>query len=370
MIKNTKEFTPDWVSSPGDTIKDILEELEWTEAEFSKRTDYSPKHITQLLNGNAPITDDTALRLEKVLGSTFSFWLNREAQYREALARHNELNLIEPLAANWLSCLPLTNLISFGWIKKHSDKAQQAIECLKYFGVASISAWEEKYGNLVAAFRSSPKYEIKKGAVAAWLRRGEILASAIDCSPYNKVEFKNALQNIRPITLIKDPNILLRQLVDLCASAGVAVVIEKAPIGCPACGVARWLSPKKALIMLSLRYKTNDQLWFSFFHEAGHIFLHNKKIPFVDFESGQTEENKILEAEANTFAKKVLIPEKYEHKLNKISANEVQIKNFAEQIGISVGVVIGRLQHDKKVSWNSSLNKLKISYTWEADSSQ
>ncbi|MFN8491179.1 MAG: hypothetical protein U0350_26520 [Caldilineaceae bacterium] len=28
------------------------------------------------------------------------------------------------------------------------------------------------------------------------------------------------------------------------------------------CGATRWLTPNKALLQLSLRYKTNDHLWF------------------------------------------------------------------------------------------------------------
>ena len=45
--------------------------------------------------------------------------------------------------------------------------------------------------------------------------------------------------------------------------------------------------------MLSLRYKSNDQLWFSFFHEAGHLLLHGKRLFFLEVEEhldGQEEE--------------------------------------------------------------------------------
>ncbi|MBL8419274.1 MAG: hypothetical protein JNK92_01440, partial [Dechloromonas sp.] len=47
-------------------------------------------------------------------------------------------------------------------------------------------------------------------------------------------------------------------------------------------GATRWLSPDKALIQLSLRYKSDDQLWFSFFHEVGHLLLHGKKEVFIE----------------------------------------------------------------------------------------
>jgi HTH-type transcriptional regulator/antitoxin HigA len=40
-----------------------------------------------LINGKAPITEEIAFKLENVLGSSASFWLNRESQYRAKLAQ-------------------------------------------------------------------------------------------------------------------------------------------------------------------------------------------------------------------------------------------------------------------------------------------
>ncbi|MDJ0676424.1 MAG: HigA family addiction module antitoxin [Calothrix sp. MO_167.B42] len=90
MIKTTRPFTPDWVSPPGDTIADLLKERDWTQADLAKRLGYKTQHISQLINGKAPINQETALKLEQVLGSTAAFWLNREAQYRAGLERIEE----------------------------------------------------------------------------------------------------------------------------------------------------------------------------------------------------------------------------------------------------------------------------------------
>jgi HTH-type transcriptional regulator / antitoxin HigA len=37
MIKTTRPFSPDWVSPPGDTIADVLQERDWTQAELAER---------------------------------------------------------------------------------------------------------------------------------------------------------------------------------------------------------------------------------------------------------------------------------------------------------------------------------------------
>ena len=80
-------FESDWLSPPGDTIADVLEERGWSQAEFAQWIGYTTKYVNQLLRGKASISKDTALRLERVLGSTARFWLHREAGYREGLAR-------------------------------------------------------------------------------------------------------------------------------------------------------------------------------------------------------------------------------------------------------------------------------------------
>ena len=93
MTANLDRFEPKWpLPPPGDTIMDILEEKNWTQSEFARRTGYTIKHVNQLIQGKASITKDTALRLERVLGSSAEFWLSREAKYRQAIARAEEKN--------------------------------------------------------------------------------------------------------------------------------------------------------------------------------------------------------------------------------------------------------------------------------------
>ena len=82
MTEVTMYFTPQWVSPPGDTIQDVIEERDWNLDQLSEALGYSPQFINQLLNGEAIITKDIALNLARVIGSTSEFWLNREAQYR------------------------------------------------------------------------------------------------------------------------------------------------------------------------------------------------------------------------------------------------------------------------------------------------
>ena len=74
-----------------------------------------------------------------------------------------------------------------------------------------------------------------------------------------------------------DPKVFLPQLISLCAKAGVAVALVPEMPKAPWYGASKWLTPYKAMILLNLRGKREDQFWFSFFHEAGHILHDGKK---------------------------------------------------------------------------------------------
>ena len=80
-------FTPDWVSPPGDTILDLIDERGWTQAALATRVGFSHKHVNRLVKGKVPLTEETALRLAPTLGTSTGFWLTREARYRERLVR-------------------------------------------------------------------------------------------------------------------------------------------------------------------------------------------------------------------------------------------------------------------------------------------
>jgi Zn-dependent peptidase ImmA (M78 family) len=129
-------------------------------------------------------------------------------------------------------------------------------------------------------------------------------------------------------------------------------------------GATRWLTPQKALIQISFRYKTNDQFWFTFFHESAHILLHGKREIFLeDDKRGSRIEN---EQEADSFAKKILISEQELKKFVKSGKRRIQdIRWFADTIGVAPGIVVGRLQHDGVLP-HSHCNGLKTKLDWKA----
>jgi HTH-type transcriptional regulator / antitoxin HigA len=349
MTEILRPFAPDWVTPPGGTIEDILEERDWTQAQLAERLGYSTKHVSQLINGKAPITEETALKLEKVLGSTARFWLEREAQYRARLAQIAEQENLKSWVP-WLDELPVRELMQQGAISKCRADAKNkpgiVRDLLQFFGVASPEEWRSYYAGMEGDFRRTRQEQSDTGAILSWLRLGELEAERQDSPKYNATKFRKAVDEIRTFT-VEPPEVFQPKMERLCGDAGVIFAMVPAIPCAHICGIARWVNPHRALIQLSLYGKTNDRFWFTFFHESAHILLHTqeKNAIFLDaFEGGSTIESE-KEKEADRWACEFLIPPEYEQDLPHLTHKE-QVIEFAGQLGIHPGIVVGRLQHE------------------------
>jgi len=348
------EFHPNWTSAPGDTITDILQEHEISIVQFAEQIGQTLDDTHNLLQGRSTITIAVARKLERVLGASVEFWMARDFQFRQDVARLNNIN------KQWLADFPLGDMINFGWIKPVPFPKEEVDACLRYFDVPNVQAWNEKYGSLRAAFRTSLSIDSRPAAVAAWLRQGEIVADAITCKPWNAKQFQESLQYIRSLTRLKKPDQFIPKLQECCSENGVSVTVVRAPNGCRASGAARFISTDKALLQFSFRYLSDDQFWFTFFHEAGHLILHGGESGI--FLEGVDTPSDTLEMDANEFAERIIIPQELKTEFLSIRDVDTAIR-FAVRLGISPGIVVGQLQYFGKIKPNQ-WNNLKRYYKW------
>jgi HTH-type transcriptional regulator / antitoxin HigA len=353
------QYEPDSVSAPGGSLREVLANKEMSQAELATRMGRPKKTINEIVKGKAMITPETALQLERVLGTPASFWNNLEQNYREYLAKVEERARLEKDLA-WMKQFPVSAMAKYGWLEKQRDKVAQLQELLSFFSIASPTQWQGVFADRQAAYRRSSAFEVDHAAVAAWLRQGEREASRIHPARFSKQRFRNALLEARTLTTAP-PSVFLPSLQRICADAGVAVVLLKALPKSRVSGATRWLSSTTALIQLSLRYRKDDHLWFTFFHEAGHILLHGRGEVFLEGNGDRTEE---LEAEADRFASNFLVPpQDYRRFLSGGLPTKRRIRDFATELGIAPGIVVGRLQHDGEVPFRNC-NDLKVSLRW------
>lgn len=343
-------YMPDHAIQPGTVLRDVLHDLGLSQTDLAARTGLSAKHINQIVQGVAPITHDTALSLEKVTGLPAGVWNRLESSYREGLVLERERKALGR-DVDWLRFFPVSELAKRNIVASTGDNITRLEQLLRFFGVADRTAWERIWLAPVASFRRSKAFQVNPGAVATWLRLGELEAQRLKCQPYDATRFRQALREIRTLTPM-DPAISYSRIVRMCADSGVAVVVVKEVKGCRATGAARWLTPTKALIQLSLRHKWEDIFWFALFHEAGHVLLHSKKETFI-----HDDQDDEVEREADQFAAAALIPPEYESRLRGITTLS-EARLLASELGIAPAIVVGRLQREGIFAWSDG-NKLR-----------
>jgi Zn-dependent peptidase ImmA (M78 family) len=244
---------------------------------------------------------------------------------------------------------------------------EQVRALLQFFGIASPDEWAAVWEKSAVSWRQSAAYAKDIYAISLWLRRGEIEAQAIQTTPFDTSRFKKALAAIRK-GMSSDPKVFEPLLVEECRTTGVAVVFVPEIPGTRAYGAVKWLSPTRALIQLSLRGKTDDHLWFTFFHEAAHLLLHNKRGTILEFSNGTRGNLTKDEAEANEFAANILIQRNAWNRFYPAgNFTPARVREFAAEAGVTPGIVVGRLQHEHTIGYNSPLNRLKTKLRFASD---
>ena len=356
MSKNiTYDYSPNYAVHPGEILEETIISRRISKSELAKRCGLSAKTVSLIFTCTAPVTPETALQFEKVLGVSADIWNNLDSNYRLFSARSEKLIEFGHWT-DWINNFPLKTLKQKKILSDTKNVPKTVNELLAFFGVANRNAWNSYYGNIAAAFRKSPSYESDPGAIAAWLRLAEIFAEEIEVDTYNAKKFRNSLNDIRNLTK-EEPGTIEKEIFRLCKESGVSFVILKEFPKTRLHGATRWVNKQNPMLALTVRYKYEGQFWFSLFHEAAHILLHERSRVFIDHEKPRLGD---LEDEANRFAADFLIPPDEYRCFTAIGKySKKAILEFSESINISPGIVVGRLQHDKKIFFNQLVHMKK-----------
>lgn len=346
---------PDTVLHPGEHLKDYLDAQGMSQSEFSRRAGVSEKHVSQIISGKAGVTADMALTIERVLGGGAAMWVNLDAAYRLRQARENEAMVVAE-NVEWAKEFPVSDLRARGVVRAKRMGPEVVDELLQFFAVAGRKEWDGVYGVATARYRQSTAYAASHYSQAAYLRMCELKADLEDLPAFDRVGLEAALKTVRA-RLAEDPMKLLAEARDLLRACGVALVTEQAFSGSRLSGAAFWPRRNRAIIALTGRFKTADHLWFSFFHEAGHLLLHKDR-DVLEVDDGRGD----LENEADSFAREMLIPAGAYNELTSGKALTLPvIRSVAKEHCLPVDTLIGVLQHDNALPHQAFLKmKRKI----------
>ena len=172
---------------PGEILKEELEVRGMTQKELAARLGRPEQTISEIVRAKKAITPETALGLGMVLGIAPQFWANLESDYRMTLARQREE---EMLAANvrWLNEYPVGEMLKRGWIRAERDKQSRLRALMDFLGVAVA---EPQAVQQAVGFRITEAAQRKAslGALAVWLRKGELDAQDMDTADYDPRAF-------------------------------------------------------------------------------------------------------------------------------------------------------------------------------------
>lgn len=357
---HNQDFHPDWFSKPGDSILSLMHRRAVPAVTLADSLDGNMATLRGLVAGLQPIDSRIAQAISRVLGGTADFWIRRQENYDKALDR-----AVEAIAETEGTGL-IEKVLSPGPAPRGrvstAAKAKEIRVRLAFYNVNGMQAWQARYGKDIdtTRFRTSGSFASDEGAVSLWLRSGELEADLISAKPWNPKQLEQDLPKLRRLSLIRHPDRMLPKLREALADVGVALVVQKAPRGCRASGASRFLSRAKAMLLMSLRHRSDDHFWFTLFHELGHLLLHGDRT-FID-EEGMPEDE--LEKQANEFARRCIVPVSSERRFELLPASREAILRFSVSVGVAPGVIVGQMQHKGVVGYEK-LNFLKRQYKWD-----
>lgn len=345
------QFNPQTILHPGSTLEEKLEEMGMSIKEFALRTDKPEKTIIAILKGTSAITQEMAIKFENVTKIPASFWMRHQQRYDEFKTRE-KLKVVVTEAEPWAAEFPYAEMAKYNWVPPTRVATEKTINLLSYFGVASHQAWEKLYmeSELKVAAYTSLKQSHEPHAISAWLRQGELDAKKIAAPEFDVKKLKSNIPAMRQL-MVEQPVGFFRQLQELCLQAGVILLFTPKLPKVPLCGSTRWLN-NTPLIQLTARYNRNDNFWFTFFHELGHIILHGKKyisLENIDFAASDPAK----EEEAHQFAiENTFTAEQEQEILKNHTLTEPDIIAYAKKFDTHPAMIIGRLQFKKQIPYS------------------
>jgi HTH-type transcriptional regulator/antitoxin HigA len=358
MIKTVKKAK---VFPPGDFIKEELEARGWTQVDLANILDRPVPTINEIANGKKAITPETALGLAQAFGTSPEVWLNLENAYRLSLLENNSFDVSR--RTKLYSLAPVRELVKRKWLSETDDVGLLEKELRNLLEIDSIDQ-EPKFA---FAARKSDNYDNFNSSQVAWFFRARQLAKALEVREFDCDRVQKAVTNLPHLSVNETQMVSLSSILQ---DLGVRFVIVEHLPQTYIDGAAFWLNEHSPVVALSLRYDRIDSFWFTLMHELAHIVQPKCKKDFLDENLGlapnaEQEKKPKVEKDADDLAAEWLLPQKMLNQFIKTTRpnySRKKIEEFAAQIGIHAGIVVGRLQYLKEIPYTqhrSFLNKVR-----------
>ncbi|MCW5982725.1 MAG: HigA family addiction module antidote protein [Bryobacteraceae bacterium] len=341
------------VFPPGETVREELEERGWTQVDLAEILGRPPRLVNELIAGKRSITPDTARELGEAFGTEAKYWLNLEAAYQ--LWRSKRPDNAIGRRARLYTKAPVKDLIRRRWIEPSSDIDLLEKRVCSFLGISSLDedvvVWPH------AARKTTPYGDISPAQVA-WLCRAKRLAEDLRIERFSDDRFDEALTRLR--ALLSDPA-KVREVPAVLANAGIRfVVLEHLPQS-RIDGACLWLDEHSPIVAISVRFDRIDWFWHTVLHELFHVKNRdgldaNQPLDtnLVGDKATRFEDKPAFERRADESAADFLVQRT---KLTDFMARvrplyaKWKIQQFAHQMGVHPGIVVGQLQFRDEIKY-------------------
>lgn len=341
---------------PGEIIRDELEERGWTQEDLARILGRPLAAVNEIIKGKRSITTQSARELASAFGTSAELWLNLEAlhQLDKEKAAPNTISRM----ARLFECAPIKHMERRGWIEATADPAALERELCRFYRIDSIASEP----TLKMAARQSVSEDALTSAQVAWGCRALALAQSVSAAPYDEDRLRSALPQLRKLAVSPET---ARDVPEFLASHGVRLVIVEQLPGTKMDGAALRDAEGRPVIAMSLRYDRIDSFWHTLAHEIVHVLDRDGDAMLdVDISTdGNTSWSVDPEKElhANEEGAHMLIPrEQLDAFILRVSPlfSKTRIIEFAQEVGVHPGIVVGQLQHRGKIGFQANREML------------
>ena len=335
---------------PGEFVREELEARSWTQSDLAEILGRPDRLVSEIISGKRAVTPETAQGLGDAFGTGAQFWMNLESAYR--LSKVDRDDAVSRRALLYLKA-PMKEMIRRGWIQDSDSIDVLEKGYMDFFGVDSIDRRPRFWPH--AARKSADDLTVTQ-AQLAWLFRARRLAGLLDVGQFSIPALNKALDELQHLLASPEE---IRRVPGILANAGVRFVVLEHLRRTKIDGVCFWLSSRAPVVVMSLRYDRIDYFWHTLLHEIYHVKNREGRktaLPVDDDlqRSLDDEARPDNEKKADTFAVSFALPDQQlADFISRVQPfySKKKIYGFAHRIGVHPGLVVGRLQHQKQISY-------------------
>lgn len=357
-------MTPtNYAVAPGEYLEEWIEDQGLSQQRVADLMGCSRKQVNELVNGRAPVTSDTAIRLERVVGIPADAWLRYEATYRADLARIKDE---EDLAAHAdeIDSNAVAYLRSLG--ATTATKRSPGTLVSDFLAFHRCGTWDAylhlhetaSTGDYALAALKDAGATIDPTVLTTWLRAAE-LAEPFERGrgyAYTPELLHAALPQLRARAAAPDST-MLRDIAAILAEVGVVFMVVEPPKKFPLLGMTRWIDKRVPVIQQTGRWVKDGFVIWTLFHELGHILNDPRGEMHLEYRT-EKKRNSAAEKSANAFAMEVLFGEAGLEPFKGLRWDR-DIANTAKRIGIAPGVAVHQMHRRRLLDYGHG-NKLCV----------